>query len=209
MAALCIPINVNTATNIVLTAISPVVTTCPETCSTTVNITWRNNGETLGDFIPAIIVDGVTTSLSSEPLAGLTDVTKSFTITGLVAGNHIISAIPNPTLLASVTIVVKTAANIAIQSITVEGTTCTTGCDVTCIGTCPATVNIVATWANSGGSSGTFIPTIKVGTAATIDGSSITIAPGSTGITTFTGIVLPGGAQTVCFNTGTITSTTP
>jgi hypothetical protein len=212
MTQQCITINVQTPANIVLTAITPVVTTCPETCSTTVNITWRNTGETAGNFIPAIVVDGITTSLASEPLAGLTNVTHGFTVTGLTAATspHTICATPNPTSLACATITVRTQANITIQSIMVGSTTCLTGCNVTCATTCPTTVNIVVTWANSGGSSGTFTPTVAINGGTAIPGSQITVAasPG-TGTTTFTGVVLPQGAPSVCFNTGTITSTTP
>jgi hypothetical protein len=40
---------------------------------------------------------------------------------------------------------------------------------------CPTTVNIVTTWANCGGSNGTFTPTITVGQEAPITGTPLTI----------------------------------
>jgi hypothetical protein len=96
-------------------------------------------------------------------------------------------------------------ANITIQNITVGGTSCLTGCTITCATGCPAIVDIVVTWINSGSSNGTFTPTITVAGGTSIPGTQIMIVPGGTGTTTFLGISLPQGTPSVCFDTGIIT----
>jgi hypothetical protein len=96
-------------------------------------------------------------------------------------------------------------ANITIQNITVGGTSCLTGCTITCVTGCPAIVNIIVTWINSGSSNGTFTPTITVAGGTSIPGTQIMIAPGGTGTTTFLGVSLPQGTPSVCFDTGIIT----
>jgi hypothetical protein len=93
---------------------------------------------------------------------------------------------------------------ITIQDITIDGTSCTGGCNIICT-VCPAVVDIVVTWANSGDSSGTFTPTVTVDTGSPMLGTTITITSGSTGTTTFSTVSLPRGTPTICFNTGTIT----
>jgi hypothetical protein len=96
--------------------------------------------------------------------------------------------------------------NITVQNVTVGGTSCLTGCNVTCMVACPTIVDIVVIWENSGNVSGTFTPTITVnplGTSA--NGTPITVSSMGTGTTTFSGISLPEGMANVCFDTGTIT----
>jgi hypothetical protein len=127
-------------------------------------------------------------------LIGYTDASGSFSVT---SGST--TVVPE--------IILHTLANITIQNIMVGSTSCLSGCNITCVTTCPTTVNIVVTWSNSGGSSGTFIPTITItppGTT-TIPGEQTTVIPSGTGTTTFTGVNLPHGTPNVCIDTGTIT----
>lgn len=80
------------------------------------------------------------------------------------------------------------------------------GCNIICTTNCPAIVNIVVTWANSGGSSGTFTPSISIAGGTPIPaGTQITVASGGIGTTTFSGVSLPQGTLNICANTGTIT----
>lgn len=95
--------------------------------------------------------------------------------------------------------------NITIQNITVGGISCTSGCTVACTTGCPAILNIVVTWANSGSSSGTFIPKITIAGGTPIIGAQITILPLEIGITTFSEVSLPQGTPEVCIDTGIIT----
>jgi len=96
-------------------------------------------------------------------------------------------------------------ANITMQNVTVGETSCTSGCNIGCQTSCPTIVDIVITWTNSGGSSGTFTPSITIAGGSPIPGTQITILPLEIGITTFSGVSLPEGAQNVCIDTGTIT----
>jgi hypothetical protein len=73
---------------------------------------------------------------------------------------------------------------------------------IACTTDCPAIVDIVVVWANSGGSSGTFTPTVTIAGGTPINGTTqITVAPGETGITTFSSVSLPRGTQRICFST--------
>ncbi len=82
--------------NITATNITPSLTTCQELCSLIVDITWTNTGDTSGSFIPGIQVgtEPVMT-LPSITLAAGASVTKTFSITGLTEGTHIICPVPN------------------------------------------------------------------------------------------------------------------
>lgn len=82
--------------NITATSIIPSLTTCQELCSLTVNITWTNTGDTSGSFIPGIQVgtEPVMT-LPSVTLTAGASTTKTFSITGLTTGSHIICPVPN------------------------------------------------------------------------------------------------------------------
>lgn len=94
---------------------------------------------------------------------------------------------------------VRIQADISIQDITIGETSCTNGCVITCISGCPATVDIVVTWLNSG-TDVTFIPWITISGGNRIDGEQITVAQGDTGTTTFPSVSLPRGVPQVCFN---------
>jgi hypothetical protein len=99
-----------------------------------------------------------------------------------------------------------TPANITIEDITVGEIPCISGCDLICINDCPAIVDVVVTWGNSGGSNGTFIPTVTVTPPGTItSGQQITVASMETRTTTLTGVILPHGTLNVCVDTGIIT----
>jgi hypothetical protein len=82
---------------------------------------------------------------------------------------------------------------------------CISGCSVTRATDCPITINIVITWANYGINNGTFTPWITIAGGDKINGVQMTVVPGKTGTTTFTGINLPQGTQNVCIDNGTIT----
>jgi PKD repeat protein len=89
-------IEVKTApANIVTTAITPSATTCTAPCNMTVGITWANNGGTSGTFVPTMTVNGTSTTLPEESLDPSLSVTKTFTLTGLVVGTHVICSKPN------------------------------------------------------------------------------------------------------------------
>ena len=99
MTVICPTITVTSAptgVNITATSITPSVISCQALCSLTVNITWTNTGDTSGSFIPGIQVgtEPVMT-LPSVTLAAGASVTKTFSITGLTAGSHIICPVPN------------------------------------------------------------------------------------------------------------------
>ena len=82
--------------NIVATTIVPSYTNCIEPCDITVDITWINTGETVGIFIPTIVVDGTSTPLQTdETLGPAQSIVKTFPVTGLTAGTHVICAIPD------------------------------------------------------------------------------------------------------------------
>lgn len=70
----------------------------PDPCSVDAAITWTNDGALPGSFSPGVVVDGVLTTLSSEPLAAGAFVSHGFTISGLtIAENpHLICASPGP-----------------------------------------------------------------------------------------------------------------
>jgi hypothetical protein len=95
---------------------------------------------------------------------------------------------------------VQIPADITIQNITIGETQCTYGCTMVCTTGCPAIVDIVVIWANSGGSSGTFTPWVTIGGGDQITSEKITVAPGETGTTTFSSVSLPRGIPRLCFN---------
>jgi hypothetical protein len=74
----------------------------------TINITWTNNGQTDGTFVPTIIFDGEPFPQPSESLAAGTPITKPFTVVGLLAGNHTVQATPG--ILTPATIAVNASA---------------------------------------------------------------------------------------------------
>lgn len=88
-------VTVTAPANITATAITLNVTTCTEPCDLTVDITWVNNGQMVGTFIPTIVVDSVSTSLEPEDLNPGQYVTKTFQLTGLTIGTYLICPDPN------------------------------------------------------------------------------------------------------------------
>lgn len=101
----CKIITVRTSENIVATAITPSVTTCTEPCSPTVNITWTNSGGVASTFTPAIVVDGISTPLTThETLGPAQSITKTFTITNLMKGSHTICANPDTGVCVTITV---------------------------------------------------------------------------------------------------------
>jgi hypothetical protein len=91
----CQTVVIKTQANIVPTIITPSKTTCTTPCSLTIDVTWENNGQTSGTFVPTITVDNMPTSLLSESLDAETSVITTFTLTGLTTGDHLICADPN------------------------------------------------------------------------------------------------------------------
>jgi hypothetical protein len=89
----CQIVTVKTPANIVATTITSSETICIEPCDITVHVTWTNTGETSGSFIPSIKIDDVPISPEQYPLEELAPgntTTHTFTITGLVKGDHTI-----------------------------------------------------------------------------------------------------------------------
>lgn len=87
-------------TAMAMTAI-PRTTPCLEgTCIVDVSVTWQNNGDVAGDFVPNISIDGVPispTAYTSETVgAGLTT-THTFIVSGLtkIGSPHSICPVPN------------------------------------------------------------------------------------------------------------------
>lgn len=99
----------------------------------------------------------------------------------------------------------QSPAIITIQNITIEGISCMRGCTIMCATSCPVIVDILVTWANSGGSSGTFTPTVTIAGGDPISGTQITVASGETGTTTFSSVSLEQGTLNTCFDIGTVT----
>jgi hypothetical protein len=168
------------------------------------------------EAITAVCRD-TTTAIMTCPTLTWTSSTGAVTfdspgvVRGASAGTSTIRATKDSIYGEVVVTVNANPAIIAIQSITVGGISCPTECSVTCITTCPAIVDIVVTWTNSGGSNGTFTPTVTVTPpGTTVNGAQITVAASSgTGSTTFAGVSLQHGSPNVCIDTGTITSTNP
>lgn len=85
-----------TEAHITATSITPSVTTCQAVCSLTVSVTWTNQGDATGSFIPGLGVDsGVPVTLSSVTLVPNETYMYIFSITGLTEGSHTICPVPN------------------------------------------------------------------------------------------------------------------
>lgn len=80
---------------ITATSISTSKTTCVQPCNLTANIIWINSGISTRTFIPSIVVDTIKSSTASMSLAAGASVAKTFSITGLMAGNHTLCPDPN------------------------------------------------------------------------------------------------------------------
>jgi len=172
--------------NITATAITPSVTTCTEPCNMTVDITWKNNGGTSGTFIPTITINGAPTILPEESLGPNLSITKTFSLTGLMAGTYSICS--NPNSFPCTTITVYTSANVISATLTVDTNDCVA----------PCTVNGTVSWTNTGGSPGTLDPAILVNTISTNLGSAVQINPGATLQYTFQLSNLIAGTYSVC-----------
>lgn len=183
----CTTITVLTPANIVTTAITPNVTTCTEPCNITVDITWTNNGQTVGTFAPTMTFNGTSTILAPENLNFGQSITKRFSITGLAAGTYNICSDPNTFPCVTVNVTVPTPANIFATNIVPTPTIC--------IGSCNISVDV--TYANIGETEGTFIPEIKVDdTPITL--ISDTLGPGADVIKAFSITNMPVGTHTIC-----------
>jgi hypothetical protein len=84
-----------TATNMTVTlSESP----CIEgTCTINVSVTWQNQGEVDGSFVPSLTVDGtpITAPYPSEVLATGANVTHTFSLTNITKGQYSICPYPN------------------------------------------------------------------------------------------------------------------
>ncbi len=90
--------------NIIATAITPGTVLCVEPCNTTVDITWTNNGVVTGTFIPTITVNGNPMSMSEEFLDPGLSATRTFSLSGLTAGDYNICADPNSLPCVTITV---------------------------------------------------------------------------------------------------------
>lgn len=78
--------------------IVPNKTSCTPPCDVSIDITWRNDATTDTIFVPSMKVDNVTISPAPYPSQTLgpgASTTKTFTVLGLAANNHIICPDPN------------------------------------------------------------------------------------------------------------------
>lgn len=194
----------NSTASSVITVIGPLntITISPTPVSLNIGATQQ---------LVTVCKDAGNTVITCPTLAWISDnptvaiVNSSGLVTAVSSGtaNMSCSGGTKTSNLSIVTVI--SPANITMQNITVGGVPCIGGCSITCSMSCPTTVNIVVTWSNSGGSSGTFTPTVTIAGGFPITGSQITVASGGTGTTTFSGVSLPQGTPNVCVNTGTIT----
>jgi hypothetical protein len=102
-----------------------------------------------------------------------------------------------------ITVTVQVPTNITIQSITIGGADCLTGCILDCDGGCviPLSVDIIVTFANSG-MTGDITPTLTVGGGPAItpvEGTIISVPGGGTAVATF-GTNLGVGDNNVCIH---------
>lgn len=98
MAITCATVTVLTQANITATSITAIPSSpCIfGTCTVNVSVTWTNSGQATGTIVPNITIDGVAaTPPPPENIVGGTTLTKIFTVTGLVAGQHSICPSPN------------------------------------------------------------------------------------------------------------------
>jgi uncharacterized protein YjdB len=138
---------------------------------------------------------GIATISSNGMVTGISPGSTSLSVSNLNTGIYFDKTIT----------VIPTPANITIQNITIGGVPCAGACSITCVTNCPAIVEIIITWGNSGGSSGTFTPWVTVTGGSQTTGTQITVTPGGTETTTFSGVSLPQGTRDICFDTGIIT----
>jgi hypothetical protein len=158
MVATCITVTVLTPASIAATVITPAATTCITPCAPiNVDITWTNSGQTADVFTPTMIIDATPYPLTSESLAGLTSVTKTFVVTGLTRGIHTITSTPSGA--TSKTITAQAPASIIGKTII---TNLGAGPTQSCTSPCPLTVSV--TWENTGDISGSYTPNISIDT---------------------------------------------
>lgn len=94
MSVPCPTVTVLPSVNIFATDIVITPTTCSEPCSLTINVTYTNSGNVIGGLIPAITIDGIPTSLPFTILDPGTTIIKTFSVTNLMKGSHIICVEP-------------------------------------------------------------------------------------------------------------------
>lgn len=161
-----------------------------------------------------IFIDGVewwpgtVTAIDGATFRGISPATDPTPHTYELRKAGYISATGTFQVVSEITTISETLlqpSNITIQDVTIEGISCISGCTITCPTSCPEIVDIDVTWANSGGFSGTFTPTITIAGGIPIIGAQITIVPGLTGTTTFLGVSLPQGTLNICIDSGIIT----
>lgn len=78
------------ATNMSATPIS-----CTAPCSTVVSVTWTNSGTTSQTFTPGITIDGILYTQTAVTLTAGASTTKSFSVTNLAIGSHVVCPVPN------------------------------------------------------------------------------------------------------------------
>lgn len=194
MTATCIIVTVLTQANIAATLIAPISPTCTMPCTTTVDITWTNSGQTAAMFTPTMIVDSTSYPLTPESLAGLTYVIKTFSISGLTRGSHTITS--TPAGATSKTIIAQAPASIVGKTIV---TNLGAETSQSCTSPCPLTVSV--TWENTGDLPGDLIPNISIdGTPAIpqVYNSESLAGLATSTVKTFTVTELTPIAHTIC-----------
>lgn len=84
-----------TATNMIVT---PSASPCIQSeCTVNISVTWQNQGDVDGSFVPSLIVSGtpITTPYPSEVLTASTSITHTFSLTGMTKGQYSICPSPN------------------------------------------------------------------------------------------------------------------
>lgn len=94
MSVPCPAVTVLPSANIFATDIVIAPTTCSEPCTITVNVTYTNSGNVTGGLIPTITIDGMPTSLPLAILDPGATIIKTFSVTNITKGSHIICVEP-------------------------------------------------------------------------------------------------------------------
>lgn len=172
--------------HIIATNISSDKNACIEPCDLTINVTWKNDGGSATIFTPKILVNSSPNVLPDESLDPGSNITKTFSLASLSAGNYTIC--PDPNSLSCLTITVLSPANIISATLTVDTNDCVAPCKV----------NGTISWTNNGGSPGIVDLVILVNSSPLIISSDTTLNPGDTLQFTFQLQDLIVGTYSIC-----------
>lgn len=182
--------------NIVSTALTLSTTSCTEPCNVTGSVSWTNNGGITGTLDPAILINGVSTSLGSpEPINPGQTIIHGFSLPpDLLASTYEVCA--SPGIHCQTVIVSHTPANVVSATLVVDTNDCTA----------PCTISGTASWTNDGGTTSSPMDLgITVNGAPIVLNAGMVIDPGVTTSEYPFSITPPAGTYTICAypNSGT------